>query len=276
MKHAGFIAIGRTNMTEFAYSGVGLNPHYGTPRSPWDRQTGRIPGGSSSGAAVSVADGMVPLAIGSDTGGSCRIPAAYNGIVGYKPSTGRVPLTGAYPLSATLRFDRAAGEQRRLLRHRRCDHGGDGGRGSASACRLIGFVLAIPQSHLIEDLEPAVASAFARAVAALRAAGMRIDEIDYRELRDIPAINAKGGIVVAEALAHHRKQLDRIERTFTILACRAAFSPVARSARPIWSISSRRGRRLIRHNAKLMASFDALVVADHAQCAAADFRIGTR
>src|SRR4029079_18246872 len=102
LKHAGFIAIGRTNMTEFAYSGVGLNPHYGTPRSPWDRKTGRIPGGSSSGAAVSVADGMVPLAIGSDTGGSCRIPAAYNGIVGYKPSTGRITTQGAYRLSKTL------------------------------------------------------------------------------------------------------------------------------------------------------------------------------
>ena len=99
LKAAGMIVIGRTNMTEFAYSGVGLNPHYGTPRSPFDRATGRIPGGSSSGAGVSVADGMVSLAIGTDTGGSCRIPASYCGVVGYKSSHGRVPLTGTYPLS---------------------------------------------------------------------------------------------------------------------------------------------------------------------------------
>ena len=102
LKAQGFIVMGRTNMTEFAYSGVGLNPHYGTPRSPFDRQTGRIPGGSSSGAAVSVADAMVSLGIGSDTGGSCRIPASYCGITGYKPSHGRVPLSGAYPLSSSF------------------------------------------------------------------------------------------------------------------------------------------------------------------------------
>ena len=103
LKSAGMVVLGRTNMTEFAYSGVGLNPHYGTPRSAFDRKTGRIPGGSSAGAAVAVADGMCALSIGSDTGGSCRIPAAYNGIVGYKPSTGRVSTRGAYPLSP--RFD---------------------------------------------------------------------------------------------------------------------------------------------------------------------------
>src|SRR5205807_9161411 len=91
LKAQGFIVLGRTNMTEFAYSGVGLNPHYGTPRSPYDRVIGRIPGGSSSGSAVAVADGMVPLALGTDTGGSCRIPAGYCGVTGYKPSTGRIP-----------------------------------------------------------------------------------------------------------------------------------------------------------------------------------------
>ncbi len=97
MKAKGFIVIGRTNMTEFAYSGVGLNPHYGTPLSPFDRKTARIPGGSSSGAAVSVADGICALGLGTDTGGSCRIPASFCGIVGYKPSTGRIPTRGVYP-----------------------------------------------------------------------------------------------------------------------------------------------------------------------------------
>jgi aspartyl-tRNA(Asn)/glutamyl-tRNA(Gln) amidotransferase subunit A len=84
--------MGRTNMTEFAFSGLGINPHYGTPRSPWDRAAARIPGGSSSGTAVSVSDGMAVAGLGTDTGGSCRIPAAFCGIVGYKPTARRIPI----------------------------------------------------------------------------------------------------------------------------------------------------------------------------------------
>src|ERR1700704_3312499 len=95
LRRAGFVVIGRTNMTEFAYSGIGINPHYGTPKSTWRRNVGHVPGGSSSGGAVSVADGMAHGALGTDTGGSCRIPAAYNGIVGFKPTQKRGPLGGA-------------------------------------------------------------------------------------------------------------------------------------------------------------------------------------
>src|SRR6202012_2099924 len=102
LRRAGFILIGRTNMTEFAYSGIGINPHYGTPKSSWQRNVGHVPGGSSSGAAVSIADRMAYGALGTDTGGSCRIPAAYNGITGYKPTQCRVPLDGGVPLSFTL------------------------------------------------------------------------------------------------------------------------------------------------------------------------------
>src|SRR6186713_3541814 len=102
LRRAGFIVIGRTNMTEFAYSGIGINPHYGTPKSAWNRSVGHVPGGSSSGAAVSIADQMAYGALGTDTGGSCRIPAAYNGIVGYKPTQRRVPLDGGVPLSFSL------------------------------------------------------------------------------------------------------------------------------------------------------------------------------
>src|SRR6186713_3388524 len=102
LRRAGFVVIGRTNMTEFAYSGIGINPHYGTPKSAWNRSVGHVPGGSSSGAAVSIADQMAYGALGTDTGGSCRIPAAYNGIVGYKPTQRRVPLDGGVPLSFSL------------------------------------------------------------------------------------------------------------------------------------------------------------------------------
>ena len=92
VKAAGFIIVGRTNMTEFAFSGIGINPHYGTPKNVYDRVHGRVPGGSSSGAAISITDLMAHGALGTDTGGSCRIPAAFNGIVGYKPTARRVPL----------------------------------------------------------------------------------------------------------------------------------------------------------------------------------------
>src|ERR1700737_2104918 len=102
LRRAGFVVIGRTNMTEFAYSGIGINPHFGTPKSVWQRNVGHVPGGSSSGAAVSVADRMAHGALGTDTGGSCRIPAAYNGIVGFKPTQRRGPLDGGGPFSFTL------------------------------------------------------------------------------------------------------------------------------------------------------------------------------
>jgi Amidase len=121
LKAAGFVPIGRTNMTEFAFSGLGINPHYGTPLNVHDRRTGlRIPGGSSSGAAVSVTDGMAFAALGTDTGGSCRIPAALCGLVGFKPTAARVPLTGTVPPLLLARLDRAARRERGVLRSARC------------------------------------------------------------------------------------------------------------------------------------------------------------
>src|SRR5438045_2446557 len=102
LRAAGAIFIGRTNMVEFAFGGVGLNPHYGTPRNPWDRAAARVPGGSSSGAAVAQAEGMCVMALGTDTRGSIRAPAALCGVVGWKPTASRVPRDGAFPLSFTL------------------------------------------------------------------------------------------------------------------------------------------------------------------------------
>src|SRR4051812_10660067 len=102
LRAAGAVFVGRTNMVEFAFGGVGLNPHYGTPRNPWDRAAARVPGGSSSGAAVAQAEGMCVMALGSDTRGSIRQPAALCGVVGFKPTQRRVPRDGAFPLSYTL------------------------------------------------------------------------------------------------------------------------------------------------------------------------------
>jgi aspartyl-tRNA(Asn)/glutamyl-tRNA(Gln) amidotransferase subunit A len=205
LKAAGFIAVGRNNMTEFAYSGVGLNPHYGTPRSPYDRETGRIPGGSSSGAGVAVADGMVPLAIGSDTGGSCRIPASYNGVVGYKSSTGRVSTKGAYPLSTTL--DSVGPLARTVECCALADAvlAGDWDGTIAAPRHKLRF--AMPRDYFMGVIDEAVTSAFERAVAHLGQAGILIEEVAFPELTQLPGINAKGGISAVEAYLHHRAQI---------------------------------------------------------------------
>lgn len=203
---AGLIPIGRTNMTEFAFSGLGINPHFGTPRSPWDRAASRIPGGSSSGAAVSVADGMAFAALGTDTGGSCRLPAAMCGIVGFKPTARRVPIEGVLPLAPSLdsvgplansvaccaTLDAVlAGEALPTLR-------------PAGLARLH---LAVPQNFVLDGLDSEVAAAFERALENLAAAGARIVTTRFPALDDIPAANARGGLAVAEAYAWHRRLL---------------------------------------------------------------------
>jgi aspartyl-tRNA(Asn)/glutamyl-tRNA(Gln) amidotransferase subunit A len=134
LRAAGAVIVAKTNMTEFAFSGIGLNPHYGTPGNPADRS--RIPGGSSSGAAVAVANAMCEIAIGTDTGGSTRIPAGLCGIVGFKPSQWRVPTEGAFPLSFTFGFRRAVGAHGcRLRARRRCHGGGRAARARAGTTR---------------------------------------------------------------------------------------------------------------------------------------------
>ena len=122
LRAGGAIIVAKTNMSEFAYTGIGANPHFGTPGNPADRK--RVPGGSSSGAVVSAADGMCEIAIGSDTGGSCRIPAAICGIVGYKPSRQRIPTDGAFPSVIQHRFNRPDCAHGGSLRQGRCRHGG--------------------------------------------------------------------------------------------------------------------------------------------------------
>ncbi|MFN4141369.1 amidase [Aestuariivirga sp.] len=208
LKAQGLIVIGRTNMTEFAYSGVGLNPHYGTPRSPHDRATGRIPGGSSSGAGVSVADGMVSLAIGTDTGGSCRVPASYCGVVGYKSSHGRVPLTGCYPLSFSL--DSIGPLANTVACCARADAimAGDWD-GEAPEREASGLRLALLKDFVMDGLSPEVERAFGSALEAIAAAGARITEIGFPELKEIPVLNSKGGILASEAWAFHRATIAR-------------------------------------------------------------------
>jgi aspartyl-tRNA(Asn)/glutamyl-tRNA(Gln) amidotransferase subunit A len=203
---AGFVPVGRTNMTEFAFSGLGINPHYGTPRSPWDRATGRIPGGSSSGSAVAVADGMVSAALGTDTGGSCRIPAAFCGIVGYKPTARRVPTQGALPLSFSLDSIGPIGASVSCCTTIDAILAGEQPNPPQPA-EINGLRLVVPQNFMLEGLAPEVGAAFQHALSALSAAGARIVEARFPELDELPAVNAAGGFAAAEAYAWHRRLL---------------------------------------------------------------------
>lgn len=206
LRAAGAVIVGSTNMSEFAFSGVGFNPHYGTPGNPADRQ--RVPGGSSAGAAVSVADRMAVAALGTDTGGSVRIPAAVCGIVGFKPTARRVPIDGVVPLSTSL------------------DSIGPLAN-SVECCAIVDAVFAaepvvvpepvplaglrfgVPKQFVMSDLDSVVETAFERACRALVAKGVSIEYVDLPQLDELPAINAKGGFAASEAFAWHQKHIAR-------------------------------------------------------------------
>ncbi|MCX4150824.1 MULTISPECIES: amidase [Paraburkholderia] len=210
LKRAGAVIVGRTNMSEFAFSGLGLNPHYGHPLSPYQRGVKgdeRISGGSSSGAAASVADGMAAIALSTDTGGSIRIPAALCGLTGFKPTADRIPKQGGVPLSPTL------------------DSFGPIGV-SVACCALVDRMLAgleprIPAARPLEGVrlgvltnfvtdgvEPAVAAAIDTALKHLEAAGAIVTEVRFAPLDRLPEIN-RFGFSPIEAYAWHRPLLEK-------------------------------------------------------------------
>jgi len=206
LRAAGAVIIGRTNMTEFAFSGLGLNPHYGTPANPYERGSRRIPGGSSSGAAVSICDEMAVGAIGTDTGGSVRIPAAFCGLTGFKPTQARVPREGVLPLSSAL------------------DSVGPLGR-SVSCCRILDAVLsgerhdpprpvnlrglriAVPTTRVLDDVEPYVAQTFATAIEALADAGVQISQIAVPEFDEVGQTAQVATFPATEGFEWHRDLL---------------------------------------------------------------------
>lgn len=206
--NAGAVIVGKTNMTEFAFSGLGINPHYGTPRNPWDRSTGRIPGGSSSGAGVAVADGMSAVSIGTDTGGSIRIPSAFCGLTGFKPTARRVPADGALPLSTSL------------------DSIGPLSA-SVECCAIVDSILAgepyraplapapdqlrlaVPSSVVLDDADTQVCAAFEQVIDVLRAQGVTVHQLAVPEFDQLAYINRQGGFVCAEAWAWHRTLLEQ-------------------------------------------------------------------
>jgi aspartyl-tRNA(Asn)/glutamyl-tRNA(Gln) amidotransferase subunit A len=245
-------------MTEFAYSGIGINPHYGTPKGAWNRAEGHVPGGSSSGAAVSVLDGMAHGALGTDTGGSCRIPAAYNGIVGYKPTQRRVPLDGAVPLSFSL------------------DSIGPLAR-SVSCCAILdavlanepivppkprpvkGMRLAVPTTIALDDLDAEVAETFDRALKSLADHGATIERIEMAEFHDIGPMNAKGGFAASESYAWHRYLITSKGDVYDPRVSVRIMRGEAQSAADYIDLLNERRSLIARVNARI-APYDALVL----------------
>ncbi len=204
LRAAGCVIVAKTNMAEFAFTGIGLNPHYGTPGNPADRA--RIPGGSSSGAAVAVADRMCEIAIGSDTGGSVRVPAALCGVVGFKPSKRRVPTEGAFPLSYTL--DSIGPLARSVAECAAADAAMAGEEAAALEPQALeGLRIGIAQGLPLRGIDQAVASRLFEAVNEISHAGVQLSPELFPEFDDMARANARGSIAVAEAYAIHRERL---------------------------------------------------------------------
>jgi aspartyl-tRNA(Asn)/glutamyl-tRNA(Gln) amidotransferase subunit A len=258
LRRMGFVLIGRTNMTEFAYSGIGLNPHYGTPRNSWDRAAGRAPGGSSSGAAISLTDHMAHAALGTDTGGSCRIPAAFNGLVGFKPTARRVPLSGVVPLSPTLDSVGSLG------RSVACCAAVDAivaqeGVTTLAPRDVAGLRLAVPTTIALDTLDGEVARAFEAFVRRLSGLGARLVETAVPEFAEMSALGAKGGFAAAESYAAHRTMLaERGERYDPRVAARIRRG-AEQSAADYIDLHALRAGLIARASARL-AGFDALVL----------------
>ena len=255
---AGLILIGRTNMTEFAFSGVGLNPHYGTPLSPWDRATGHIPGGSSSGAAVSVADLMALAAVGTDTGGSCRIPAALSGIAGFKPTARRVPLQGALPLAPTLDSVGPLARTAACCATLDAIMGGEPGRILRRAV-LPGLRLLLPTNIAFANLDTPTEAALDRAVGRLDDAGVLIERARLAAFDEINEAHAKGGFAAAEAYAWHRDLLASDFARYDPRVASRILAGADMSAADYFALVQAR-RRIIRRFEADLAPYDALML----------------
>ena len=259
LRAAGAALTGHTNLSEFAYSGVGINPHFGTPVNPATaalNPTPRIPGGSSSGGAVTVASGAAWAALGSDTGGSIRIPAALQGLVGFKNTQRLTPLAGAVPLSTTL--DTACAITR-SVRDAVLLHGLLAGRTPRPLARpLRSLRLALPQAVMLDGLDADVARAFEAALARLRAAGAVIDELPLTQLGEVAGMQAEGGFTAAESWAWHRARLAQREACYDPRVAQRIRRGEAISAADYIDLHSARARWIASMEASL-AGYDAVL-----------------
>ena len=202
--------VAKTNMSEFAFTGIGINPHYGMPGNPADRA--RVPGGSSSGAAVAAADGMCEIAIGSDTGGSCRVPAALCGVVGFKPSRQRIPIEGVFPLSPSL--DSIGSLARSVAACAKADvvmasEAANSSTWALEPASLAGLRLGVAQGMPLENLDETVAKRFPEALDRLEKAGARLSNEMLLLIDDMVRALSRSSLLVAEVYAIHRDRLAR-------------------------------------------------------------------
>lgn len=256
---AGMILIGKTNMTEFAFSGLGLNPHYGTPPA-WG-STGEhacAPGGSSSGAGVSIAAGTVPVSLGTDTAGSCRIPAAWNGVVGYKPSQNSISGQGAFPLSPL--FDAPGPFTHRVA----CCHTAYQLMAGISPSVLASKPLqemrfAVPNNVALSELDPTVEAAFNRAIDKLKAAGANIEYIDVPEFDTASAIFSSAPMATFEAWALHRERLGQKREQFDPFVAMRVSTGENISDETQTSNNNKRQQAIAGYSQR-MANFDALLM----------------
>jgi aspartyl-tRNA(Asn)/glutamyl-tRNA(Gln) amidotransferase subunit A len=253
LRAAGAVIVAKTNMSEFAFSGVGMNPHFGTPGNPADRT--RVPGGSSSGAAVAAADHMCDIAIGTDTGGSTRIPAAVCGIVGYKPSKWRVSTDGAFPLSFSLD---SIGPLARTVEDCAKADAVMAGEDAAplEAAEVGGLRLGVPQGMLLKDWDNTVGTRFGAARKRLSDAGARVTDERMSLLDAMVAVNAKGGFAPAEAFSIHRERLAKQGADFDPNV-RARIERGANLSAADYVEMARERTRLIRAMDAQAAAFDA-------------------
>jgi Asp-tRNA(Asn)/Glu-tRNA(Gln) amidotransferase A subunit family amidase len=259
LKAAGGVVLGRTNMVEFAFSGVGINPHFGTPLNAAATRASsspRVPGGSSSGAAVAVQTGSSWVGLGSDTAGSIRVPAALNGVVGFKSTARLVPTAGALPLSTTLdtvcaitRSVRDATLMHEILSAQAVVR---------STAPLSAYRLAVVKTLMQDDLDPTVAAAWDRSLAKLRQQGAQVEEIALPELLELPAINATGGFSPSEAFAWHYPLLQHHKGGYDPRVLARILRGANMSAREYLELLSAR-KNWMERTEKALARFDAVV-----------------
>lgn len=258
LRAAGAVLVGRTNMTEFAYSGLGINPHYGTPANAWDRASRRIPGGSSSGAAVSVTDGMATVGLGTDTGGSVRIPSSLCGLAGFKPTQSRVPIAGAVPLSTSLdSIGPLAPTMECCVRVHQVLAGETERR--IPALPVKGLRLAVPKEFVLDDLDEPTSAAFQAALTRISEAGATVVDLSLPELLELPLVNAKGGFTAPESYALHERHILRDPDAFDPRVISRMLRASEQSAADYYALVNARADIQTRVAAKTSA-FDAVLM----------------
>ncbi|OQW58718.1 MAG: amidase [Proteobacteria bacterium SG_bin9] len=255
LRKAGAVIAAKTNMVEFAFSGVGVNPHYGTPGNPADRK--RVPGGSTSGGAVAVADGMGAITIGTDTGGSTRTPASLCGIVGFKPTQKRITRAGAYPLSFSL--DSIGPMAKTVAECALADAVLAGEATEFSPLPLNGVRAGLVQGMPLDGLDDTVSATFGKALAKLSGAWRSASDVTLDALPILARVNERGGLAPPEAYAVHQKVLaedgDRIDPSVRQRIMRAANMTMPDY---VWLQEDR--KRAIAQTDALFDRFDVLVL----------------